>query len=97
MPRACVRLALQVRVVRRQVPRSAVLERLLLPRADRHVERLATRPAMSACTWNTSVSEASNGCCHLASAVATLDQLGAHLHPAGAALAFAQRTLPVSR
>ena len=31
----------------------------------------ATRDATSACTWKTSVSDASNGCCHRVDAVAT--------------------------
>ena len=77
-------LAFEVRVVRREIPRRPGRQDLLLPRADRHVERLATWPAMSACTSNTSVSAASNGCCHLAAAVRHLDELRAHLHPARA-------------
>ena len=58
----------------------------------------ATRPAMSACTWNTSVIDASNGCCHFASAVDTSISSGLTCTRLAAPDApFCQRTLPTSR
>ena len=75
-------LAFEVRVVRRQVPRRTVLEHLLLPAADRHVERLR-HPAGDVRLHLEHVGERrverllppGVGRGHV-------DQLGAHLHPA---------------
>ena len=68
-PSARCGLAFEVRVVGRQVRGRPVLPAPAAGgcRAPRRAPA-ATWPAMSACTWNTSVSDASNGCCHLASA-----------------------------
>ena len=60
------RLAFEERVVRRQVARSAARSASAsAPSPSATFSADATWPAMSACTWNTSVIAASNGCCHL--------------------------------
>jgi hypothetical protein len=56
----------------------------------------ATRPAMSACTWNTSVMDASNGCCQVVAAVPTWISSGL-TRTRLPAVPFSHRTVPVSR
>ena len=79
---------------------SALGEPLLRRPGSATSSACATCPAMSACTWNTSVSAASNGCCHrvrgalpgrdLTSSGLTCTRLA----PSGS---LSQRTVPVSR
>ena len=57
----------------------------------------ATREATSACTWNTSVSDASNGSCHRVDAVATWISSGLTRTRLRPPAPCSQRTLPVSR
>ena len=57
-------LALEERLVGRKALRRPLGELLLLARAESDPSACATRDAMSDCTWKTSVSAASNGCCH---------------------------------
>ena len=93
------RLALEVGVVRRQVLRSAVLQRARCCGLSRSPRRAPAppgrrcRPAPGTRRSATRRTAAATS----GRAVGDVDQLGAHLHPARAARVLAQRTFPTNR